>query len=191
MTKRGKISTPNFENRPIGIGVSGLAEVFALMDIPYDSEAAKRLNKLIFACMYYNAVNMSVELARRDGEYKTFRTGKSKMFVEGEWKEMDGSPLSNGYFQFDMWKQEAEYYQSKGRLNEKIYNIEDNIPVDPICWGQAGSWSQLREDVMKFGVRNSMLVALMPTASSSQLLRNETRFERKDRLDEKDSSWYV
>ena len=125
---------------------------------------------------------MSVELARRDGEYKTFRTGKSKMFIEGEWKELDGSPLSNGYFQFDMWKQEAEYYQRKGRLNEKIYNIEDNIPVEPVCWGQGGSWSQLREDVMKFGVRNSMLVALMPTASSSQLLRNAETTEAHQTL---------
>ena len=81
--------------------------------------AAKRLNKLIFACMYYNALQMSVELARSDGEYKTFRTGKSKMFIEGEWKELDGSPLSNGYFQFDMWKQEAEYYQSKEKIERK------------------------------------------------------------------------
>lgn len=182
VTNRGKISTPNFENRPIGIGVSGLAEVFALMDLPYDSDAAKRLNKLIFACMYYNALLMSVELATIYGEYSTFRTGKSKLFIEEEWKEFNGSPLSNGYFQFDMWKQEAEYYKSKGRLNEKIYDINDNIPCEPVCWGQSGSWEKLRKDVKNFGVRNSMLIALMPTASSSQLLRNAETTEAHQTL---------
>ena len=104
------------------------------------------------------------------------------MFIEGEWKEMTGSPLSNGYFQFDMWKQEAEYYQSKGRLNEKIYDITDNIPCEPVCWGQEGSWSSLRKDIMEYGVRNSMLVALMPTASSSQLLRNAETTEAHQTL---------
>ena len=180
--ERGKISRPNFENRPIGIGVSGLAEVFALLDLPYESDEAKRLNKLIFACMYYNALLMSMELARTYIPYPNFRTGKSKMFIEGEWKEMTGSPLSNGYFQFDMWKQEAEYYQSKGRLNEKIYDITDNIPAEPVCWGQEGSWSSLRKDIMEYGVRNSMLVALMPTASSSQLLRNAETTEAHQTL---------
>jgi ribonucleoside-diphosphate reductase alpha chain len=180
--ERGKISRPNFENRPIGIGVSGLAEVFALLDLPYDSEEAKRLNKLIFACMYYNSLLMSLELAKIHGEYANFRTGKSRLFIEEEWKEFNGSPLSNGYFQFDMWKQEAEYYKSKGRLNEKIYDIKDNIPCEPVCWGQEGSWSRLRKDIMEHGVRNSMLIALMPTASSSQLLRNAETTEAHQTL---------
>ena len=178
----GKISKPNFENRPIGIGVSGLAEVFSLTGIAYDSDIAFGLNKCIFACIYYNSLIMSNRLAKIHGEYSTFRTGKSKLFIEREWKELDGSPLSNGYFQFDLWKQEADYYESIDRLNTKIYHKEDNIQIEPQIWGQEGSWNTLREEIKKSGVRNSMLVALMPTASSSQLLRNAETTEAHQTL---------
>jgi ribonucleotide reductase alpha subunit len=180
---RGKISIPNFDNRPIGIGLSGLAEVFALLDIYYDSDEAFVLNKMIFACMYYNAVSQSIELAKVHGEYKNFRTGKSKLFVDNEWKELDGSPMSNGFFQFDLWQQEAEYLKSIGRLNEKVYDMNDNKPVDPKTWGQTGgSWETLRTDVVKHGVYNSMLIALMPTASSAQMLNNAETTEAHQTL---------
>jgi len=182
VTQQGKISKTNFENRPIGIGVSGLAEVFSMMDIAYDSKEAFLINKMIFACIYYHSMKRSLELAKRHGEYKTFRTGKSKLFVEGDWKEVEGSPLSNGYFQFDLWKQEADYYDSLGRLNPKIYKKEDNIPKEPITWGGQGNWESLRQEVMKHGVRNSMLIALMPTASSAQMLRNAETTEAHQTL---------
>jgi ribonucleotide reductase alpha subunit len=180
--EQGKISKTNFENRPIGIGVSGLAEVFALLGIAYDSKEAFVLNKMIFACIYYHSLKRSLELAKRDGEYQTFRTGKSNLFIENEWKELDGSPLANGYFQFDLWKQEAEYYESIGRLNPKIYKKEDNIPIEPIVWRGEGSWENLREEIKKHGVRNSMLIALMPTASSAQMLRNAETTEAHQTL---------
>ena len=185
VTKMGKISKPNFENRPIGIGVSGLAEVFSILGIAYDSPLSFILNKMIFSCIYYNCIYKSMNLAIEKGEYKNFRTGESELFVEGDWTAKKGSPMSNGYFQFDLWKQEAEYYKSIGRLNEKIYNIEDNIPIEPTCWGMNSdlhTWSILREKVIKNGVRNSMLVALMPTASSAQMLRNAETTEAHQTL---------
>lgn len=180
---RGKISTPNFENRPIGIGVSGLAEVFALLDIYYDSEEAYVLNKMIFACMYFNAVAKSVQIAIDKGPYKNFDKGKSKLFIDGEWKELNGSPLSNGYFQFDLWNQEAQYLKSVGRLNEKVYDVNDNRPIEPSEWGQSNAtWDELREIVTSFGVYNSMLIALMPTASSAQMLNNAETTEAHQTL---------
>lgn len=185
VVKKGKISRPNFQNRPIGIGVSGLAEVFSMMDIAYDSETSFVLNKMIFACIYYNSILKSVELSKIHGEYENFRTGESKLFIENEWVTKKGSPMSNGYFQFDLWKQEAEYYKSIGRLNEKIYNVSDNIPIEPFCWGMekdSHSWEILRKSVMEHGLRNSMLVALMPTASSSQMLRNAETTEAHQTL---------
>jgi len=183
--KRGKISTPNFANRPIGIGVSGLAEVFAYLDIAYDSPEAFQLNKMIFAAMYYHALYQSRLLALKDGEYSSFRTGECEAFMDGKWQKIKGSPLSNGFFQFDLWQQEADYLKSMNRINTKIYNEEDNEPINPIDWGmdiEKHSWSQLRKDIVQDGVRNSMLIALMPTASSAQLLRNAETTEAHQTL---------
>lgn len=184
VVKRGKISTPNFNNRPIGIGVSGLAEVFSHLNIAYDDELSFYINKLIFACMYYHALKKSVSLAVKDGEYSNFRTGECRCFIDGKWQVLKGSPLSNGYFQFDLWQQEAEYLKSDNRLNEKIYNPEDNQPVPPACWGEeeGSTWEGLRQEIMEKGVRNSMLMALMPTASSAQLLRNAETTEAHQTL---------
>jgi len=180
--KRGKISRPNFENRPLGIGVSGLAETFALLKIAFDSEIAKHLNKMIFSAMYYYGSVQSNLLALKHGEYKTFKTGESKIFKDGKWENFKGSPLSNGYFQFDLWQAEAEYLKSIDRLQENIYKMEDNVPIQPCEWGEEGSWGELREKIVKEGVYNSMLLAPMPTASSSQLVRNAECFEAHQAL---------
>ena len=183
--KRGKISTPNFANRPIGIGVSGLAEVFALLKIAYDSEEAKQLNKMIFAAMYYHSLYKSWQLAKKDGAYDSFRTGTCEIFVHGKWKTFLGSPMSNGYLQFDLWQQETDYLKSIGRWNSKINNEADNVPVEPSEWGMEfmeHNWSLLKENIVKDGVRNSMLIALMPTASSAQLLRNAETTEAHQTL---------
>ena len=184
VVKRGKISTPNFQNRPIGIGVSGLAEVFALLDIAYDSPEAFKLNKMIFACMYYHAVLQSWKLALQHGEYENYRTGECKVFMDGRWHSLKGSPLSNGFFQFDLWQNETDYLKSMGRWNEKINKEADNIPINPSEWGmdKEHSWSSLRKKVVADGVRNAMLIALMPTASSAQLLRNAETTEAHQTL---------
>lgn len=182
VVKRGKISAPNFENRPLGIGVSGLAEVFALLEIPYDSPEAKEINKIIFACIYYNCLEESIRLGKKDGKYTNFKFGESQIFLNGHMQKLKGSPISNGYFQFDLWQQEAEYLKTRDHLNEKIYKMEDNIPVNPSVWGSNGTWEKLREDILVYGIRNSMLVALMPTASSAQLLRNAETTEAHQTL---------
>lgn len=181
---RGKISTPNFANRPIGIGVSGLAEVFALLHLPFESDLAKHLNKMIFAAMYYYSLKKSNLLAIKEGEYETFRTGESKIFIKDKgWQIFKGSPLSNGFFQFDLWECEGQYLKSINRINDKIYKFEDNIPINPSEWGDnEGNWDDLREVIKTHGARNSMLLAPMPTASSAQLLRNAESFEAHQTL---------
>ncbi len=125
----------NKRHRPIGIGVQGLADAFAILRMPFESEEAARLNKDIFETIYYGAVVASKELAQIEEPYQT-------------WK---GSPISEGIFQFDMWNVTPE----SGRWN----------------------WADLRQEVMTHGVRNSLLLAPMPTASTSQILGNNECFE--------------
>lgn len=124
----------NMRHRPIGIGVQGLADAFILMRQAFDSPEAKQLNKEIFETIYYAAVTASKDLAIENGPYET-------------WK---GSPISDGVFQFDMWK------------------------VKPT---ERWEWDLLREEVKKHGVRNSLLLAPMPTASTAQILGNNECFE--------------
>lgn len=125
----------NMRHRPIGLGVQGLADTFIMMRMPFDSEEARRLNEDIFETIYFAAMEASMELAKKDGAYETFK----------------GSPASKGIFQFDMWGVTPK----SGRWN----------------------WEQLKQDVKKNGVRNSLLVAPMPTASTSQILGNNECFE--------------
>lgn len=124
----------NFRHRPIGIGVQGLADTFILLRMPFDSDEAKELNKQIFETIYYGAMTASMELAKKDGPYETFK----------------GSPVSKGIFQFDMW------------------GVKPSDKWD---------WNTLKEEVKKHGVRNSLLLAPMPTASTSQILGNNECFE--------------
>jgi ribonucleoside-diphosphate reductase alpha chain len=124
----------NMRHRPIGLGVQGLADVFALLRVPFDSDEAKKLNREIFETIYFGAMTASAELAEEEGAYETFA----------------GSPVSKGIFQFDMWGVE---------------------PTDR--W----DWIELKQKVRKTGVRNSLLVAPMPTASTSQILGNTECFE--------------
>jgi len=93
-----------------------------------------------------------------------------------------GCPLNNGFFQFDMWKQEADYLRSIDGLHEKIYNSEDDKPINPTEWGQLGSWEQLRKNILRYGVYNSMFLAPMPTASSAQMLNNAETTEAHQTL---------
>lgn len=125
----------NLRHRPIGLGVQGLADAFILLRLPFESEEAKQLNKEIFETIYFAAMTASKDLAVKDGHYATF----------------EGSPLSKGQFQFDLW----------------------GVKPDSGRW----DWENLRLDVMNHGVRNSLLVAPMPTASTSQILGNNECFE--------------
>jgi ribonucleoside-diphosphate reductase alpha chain len=124
----------NMRHRPIGLGVQGLADTFIKMRLPFDSDEAKKLNKEIFETIYYAAMTASKDLAKEEGPYQTW----------------EGSPISKGVFQFDMW------------------NV---TPSDR--W----EWDVLREEVKEHGVRNSLLLAPMPTASTAQILGNNECFE--------------
>ncbi|MCS6934462.1 MAG: ribonucleoside-diphosphate reductase subunit alpha [Chitinophagales bacterium] len=124
----------NLKHRPIGIGVQGLADVFILLRLPYESELARILNKNIFETIYYAAMRASCDLAKKEGPYASFA----------------GSPLSKGLFQFDLWG------------------------VKP---SDRHDWETLRRDVIQYGARNSLLIAPMPTASTSQILGNNECFE--------------
>ena len=129
-----KTQNSNTRNRPIGIGVQGLADTFALMNIAFESNEAIEVNKLIFETMYYASLEKSMELAKESLPYETYA----------------GSPISKGVFQFDMW------------------NITPTNRYD---------WSKLRENIILHGIRNSLCIAPMPTASTSQILSNNECFE--------------
>jgi ribonucleoside-diphosphate reductase alpha chain len=130
----------NKRHRPLGLGVQGLADVYARMRYSFDSEDAAKLNKKIFACIYYSAMKTSMELAKEKGKYETF----------------EGSPLSQGKFQFDLWNSQPEVH------------ITNTLTLD---------WDTLRRNVTEHGVRNSLLLAPMPTASTSQILGNNECIE--------------
>ena len=123
-----KTQRSNLRNRPIGLGVQGLADIFMLMGIPFHSDEAKLINKRIFETIYHAALEKSCELAMRDGPYETFA----------------GSPASQGILQFDMWN------------------------VDPT--NDRYDWTALKQQIITHGIRNSLLLAPMPTASTSQIL---------------------
>ena len=124
----------NMKNRPIGMGVQGLADAFFKLRLPFDSEGARRLNKEIFETIYYAGLSASADLAKEQGAYESY----------------EGSPISQGILQFDMWG------------------------VKP---SERWDWNTLRGKIKTYGVRNSLLMAPMPTASTSQILGNNECIE--------------
>ena len=122
----------NFRHRPIGIGVQGLADVFASMGLPWETPQAANLNQEIFENIYYAAIEASSKLAETDGRYSTFV----------------GSPASEGVLQPDLW----------------------NLPVSDYKTNSYLDWTSLRNQVKTHGLTNSLLLAPMPTASTSQIL---------------------
>lgn len=129
--------TSNVRHRPVGLGVQGLADAFIMLRMPFTSDEAKKLNQEIFETLYFAAVTSSMELAKIEGPYSSF----------------EGSPISQGEFQFNLW----------GLKDADLSGRWD--------------WESLRKEVMVHGVRNSLLVAPMPTASTSQILGNNEAFE--------------
>jgi ribonucleoside-diphosphate reductase alpha chain len=147
----------NMKHRPIGLGVQGLADVYAKLGIAFDSDKAKDINKKMFETMYFAAMTASKDLAIKYGAYKTF----------------EGSPLSKGVFQFDMWDDNT-ISNIKTEDGKSRTVISDSKPI--ILSGM-WDWDSLREDVIKHGVRNSLLFAPMPTASTASILGNNEAFE--------------
>jgi len=186
-----KTKTSNLKHRPIGIGVQGLADTFALMDLPFESDEASEVNKLIFETIYHAAIKMSNELAilRQQSILRVkklygqttiedlpsgileYNDIVSEEFSETEWIDLiptkeelmidddnllgsyssfEGSPASKGILQFDLW---------------------DTIPSGKF------DWDTLKNSIQLYGIRNSLLLAPMPTASTSQILGNNECFE--------------
>ena len=165
-----KTRRSNMLHRPIGIGIQGLADTFIMMDIPFHSEAAKDVNKMIFETIYHAALEksneiaiqikinyketMQYEVAPNGMLYETKYTGGVKHGLKpehaGAYQSFTGSPASQGILQFDMW------------------NV---VPSDRY------DWSALKESIVAHGLRNSLLVAPMPTASTSQILGFNECFE--------------
>ena len=158
--KEGKISKTNKKHRPLGIGVSGLAELIYGLDLLPTSEETRWVNKCVFACMYFHSLVESVKQSLIHGPYDSF----------------SGSPASEGKLQFDLWKEE---FQIKGP--NALRKAEDDEPVEPSVWGQTeirlangdvieASWDSLKKAIVKNGCRNSLHIALMPTAGTSAVI---------------------
>ena len=129
-----KTNTSNNLHRPIGLGIQGLSDVFFKMSIPHDGKEAAEINKQIFETIYFGALEASMEIAKEKGAYSTFQ----------------GSPLSKGKFQFDLW-------------NTKPSDMWD--------------WDKLKKQIKEHGVRNSLTTACMPTASTGIILGNTETFQ--------------
>jgi ribonucleoside-diphosphate reductase alpha chain len=127
----------NMKHRPVGLGVQGLADVFCMLGLPFESDEADKLQTEIFETIYFAAMTSSNDLAKKYGPYNS----------------INNSPIERGVFQFEMW-------------NKKDSDLSGR-------W----DWTNLRNEVIKFGVRNSLLVAPMPTASTAQILGNNEAFE--------------
>jgi ribonucleoside-diphosphate reductase alpha chain len=165
-----KARISNLKHRPIGIGVQGLADVFIKLRFPFESESAKQLNKEIFETIYHAAVEASMELSKkRYNIINDIKNINSKILDEdinnyinefekdipnpkyiGAYSSFEGSPMSQGLFQFDLW------------------NAEPSSRYD---------WDKLRTDIMDYGIRNSLLLSPMPTASTSQIMGFNESFE--------------
>lgn len=126
----------NMKHRPIGVGIQGYADLLAMMRLPYESSEAVKLSGEIMETIYHGCMEMSNELAIKNGPYESYA----------------GSPISQGLFQFDMWN-----------ASDKLSNRWD--------------WNELRQNIIKHGIRNSLTTTLMPTASTSQILGNNECFE--------------
>jgi ribonucleoside-diphosphate reductase alpha chain len=147
-----KCRRSNMAHRPIGIGVQGLADVFAMLRLPWTSEAAAHLNREIFENMYYAAVSASVDESVMANHREEWRGIDVDIARRGTYPTYDGSPASRGKLQYDLWEQQPTR--------------------TPYL-----DWAYLKEKVARYGMRNSLLIAPMPTASTSQILGNNECIE--------------
>ena len=165
-----KARISNLKHRPVGIGVQGLADVFIMLRYPFESENAKQLNKDIFETIYHAAVEASMELSKKRHKIiNDIKNINNKILEEdignyinefekdipnpkyiGAYSSFEGSPISQGLFQFDLW------------------NTQPSSRYD---------WETLRNDIKEYGVRNSLLLSPMPTASTSQIMGFNESFE--------------
>lgn len=153
-----KTRVSNLRHRPLGIGVQGLADLFAIMRYPFDSEQAAKLNRDIFETIYHAALEASNDIAKKrhlDREYLLSNRNEFDPPLDskypGAYKSFEGSPASKGQLQFDLW----------------------NTQVSDDNW----NWTALKKSIKEYGIRNSLLLAPMPTASTSQIASFNECFE--------------
>jgi ribonucleotide reductase alpha subunit len=149
----------NLKHRPVGIGINGLSDLFMILRIPFESAEARELNKQIFETLYHGALESSMEIAKKRhisiqnneplemmNEYEPLQTST----YPGAYSSFEGSPVSKGTLQFDMW------------------GVQPSSRYD---------WNHLKEEIQKYGIRNSLLLAPMPTASTAQIMGFNESFE--------------
>jgi ribonucleoside-diphosphate reductase alpha subunit len=146
----------NMRHRPIGLGVQGLADTFIKLRLPFDSDEARQVNREIFETIYFAALDASCEVAERDGAYESYA----------------GSPVSRGQLQMDMWGEKPESERQRTGAEGVAATTLSHTPAHG-----RHNWVALRARIARHGVRNSLLVAPMPTASTSQLLQNNEAAE--------------
>jgi len=189
-----KTKSSNILNRPIGLGVQGLADTYCMMKYPFESMEARELNKKIFETIYFGSMEASCEIAmEREAQLRDLVSlWKLEEKTQVEWRQINklkktykvideelnrdshygsyssfiGSPFSKGQFQFDLW---GKRWVPEDKYDE--YKDDENVFTSK--W----NWDELREKVQRYGTRNSLLTALMPTASTSQILGNNECFE--------------
>ena len=145
----------NLKYRPIGIGVQGLADVFAKMKLSWESKEARKLNQVIFETIYYHALNKSLDLSKN---------------YYGPYSKFSGSPASQGILQYDMWNI-VPFTHEQNYKNESTLSSISNVTI-PLF-----DWDNLKENIKQYGIRNSLMIAPMPTAGTSQIMGNTEAFE--------------
>ena len=187
-----KTKTSNFKHRPIGLGVQGLADAFALLDIPFHSDEAKKVNKLIFETIYHAALETSMEIAK---ERKKWMKALKISYVNKEWAFENSHSSCNQYFiknntnYLDDLKKYNPIYNELKNLEDQHLGAYSTFKDSPASkgilqfdmWNVTPSdmydWDSLKNEIKAHGIRNSLLIAPMPTASTSQILGNNECFE--------------
>ena len=173
-----KAKRSNFKHRPIGIGVQGLSDTFTKMRFPFDSNEAKELNKKIFETIYHGSLECSMEISKKR---KRLYNEMNVLSTNGISENMDKINTIEKHLNFNEWEHElpkkfkgaySTYVgspMSKGILQFDMWNVNPDSGMY--------DWDKLKDDIKNHGVRNSQLLALMPTASTSQIMGNNEAFE--------------
>lgn len=166
-----EIRQSNLNHRPMGIGVQGLADVFAMMGYPWESEDARRLNYQISECVYFSTLHESMLMAQKLQPYASFRD----------------SPLSKGLLETDLWVQEEIWRRcptpnSDGSIDIEELNTSIRTRYAKYARRSDSEWNELRNNIKKHGVRHSLRTCQMPTAGSAQIMSNTEAREPSENL---------
>jgi len=200
-----EIKNSNLRHRPMGIGVQGLADTLALMDLSWKCDDARKLNILIFETIYYGAVTESIKISKELTNEKMNKLqqlkNEHKLLIETTpyneiskkqadllkkimdtekiittYSSFEGSPASKGLLQFDLWAIE-EFCKKTGESIPFAMKNYSNLGIKSKLISDRYNWKIVSQNLKKSGMRNSLLLALMPTASTAHLIGNNEAFE--------------